>query len=32
VVLVDGAGVEVEHLGDHADLAARSGDRLADVL
>ena len=32
VVLVDGAGVEVEDVGDHADLAARAGDRLADVL
>ena len=31
VVLVDGAGVEVEDLRDHADLAARAGDRLADV-
>ena len=31
VVLVDGAGVEVEDLGDHADLAARARDRLADV-
>ena len=32
VVLVDRAGVEVEDLRDHADLAARAGDRLADVL
>ena len=32
VVLVDGAGVEVEDLRDHADLGARAGDRLADVL
>ena len=32
VVLVDRAGVEMEDLGDHADLAARAGDRLADVL
>ena len=32
VVLVDRAGVEVEDLGDHADLAARARDRLADVL
>ncbi len=32
VVLVDRAGVEVEDVGDHADLAARAGDRLADVL
>ena len=32
VLLVDGAGVEVEDVGDHADLAARAGDRLADVL
>ena len=31
-VLVDRAGVEVEHLRDHADLAARPRDRLADVL
>ncbi len=31
-VLVDRAGVEVEHLRDHADLAAGAGDRLADVL
>ena len=31
-VLVDRAGVEVEDLRDHADLAARAGDRLADVL
>ena len=31
VVLVDGAGVEVEDVGDHADLAARAADRLADV-
>ena len=31
VVLVDGAGVEVEDVGDHPDLAARAGDRLADV-
>ena len=31
VVLVDRAGVEVEDLRDHADLAARAGDRLADV-
>ena len=32
VVLVDGARVEVEDLRDHADLGARAGDRLADVL
>ena len=32
MVLVDGARVEVEDVGDHADLAARAGDRLADVL
>ncbi len=32
MVLVDGAGVEVEDLGDHADLGARAGDRLADVV
>ena len=32
VVLVDRAGVEVQHLRDHPDLAARAGDRLADVL
>ena len=32
VVLVDRARVEVEDLRDHADLAARAGDRLADVL
>ena len=32
VVLVDRAGVEVEDVGDHADLAAGAGDRLADVL
>ena len=31
VVLVDGARVVVEDLGDHADLAARARDRLADV-
>ena len=31
-VLVDCAGVEVEDLCDHPDLAARTGDRLADVL
>ena len=31
-VLVDGAGVEVEDLRDHPDLAARPRDRLADVL
>ena len=31
-MLVDRAGVEVEHLRDHPDLAARAGDRLADVL
>ena len=31
-VLVDGSGVEVEDLRHHADLAARSGDRLAHVL
>ena len=31
VVLVDRAGVEVEDLRDHPDLAARAGDRLADV-
>ena len=31
VVLVDGAGVEVEDLRDHAHLAARARDRLADV-
>ena len=31
-VLVDRAGVVVEDLGDHADLAARADDRLADVL
>src|SRR5262249_28615993 len=31
-VLVDGAGVEVEDLRDHPDLAAGAGDRLADVL
>ena len=31
VVLVDRARVEVEDLRDHADLAARAGDRLADV-
>ena len=31
VVLVDRAGVEVEDLGDHADLAAGARDRLADV-
>ena len=30
-MLVDRAGVEVEDLGDHADLAAGAGDRLADV-
>jgi hypothetical protein len=32
VVLVDGPCVEVEDLGDHPDLAAGAGDRLADVL
>ena len=32
VLLVDGAGVEVEDVGDHADLAAGASDRLADVL
>ena len=32
VVLVDRARVEVEDLGDHPDLAARAGDRLAHVL
>ena len=31
VALVDGAGVEVEDVGDHADLAAGAADRLADV-
>ena len=31
VVLVDGAGVEVEDVRDHADFAACAGDRLADV-
>src|SRR5579862_2418144 len=31
VVLVDGAGVEVQHLRDHPDLAPRAGDRFADV-
>ena len=31
VVLVDGAGVEVEDLRDHPDLGPRAGDRLADV-
>ncbi len=31
VVLVDGTGVEVEHLRDHADLAAGAGDRLAGI-
>src|SRR5262249_45113019 len=31
VVLVDRTRVEVEDLGDHADLAARTADRLADV-
>jgi hypothetical protein len=31
VVLVDRARVEVEHLRDHADLAARAADRLAGV-
>ena len=30
-MLVDGARVEVEDVGDHADLAAGVGDRLADV-
>ncbi len=30
-VLVDGAGVVVEDLGDHADLAPRAADRLADI-
>ena len=32
VALVDGAGVEVEDVGDHGDLGAGAGDRLADVL
>ena len=32
VALVDRAGVEVEDVGDHADLAARAADRLADVV
>ena len=32
VMLVDRACVEVEDLGDHPDLAARAGDRLAHVL
>ena len=32
VVLVDRARVEVEDVRDHADLAARARDRLADVL
>ena len=31
MVLVDRARVEMEHLGDHSDLGARAGDRLADV-
>ena len=31
-MLVDGAGVVVEHVGDHLHLAARAGDRLADVV
>ena len=31
VLLVDGARVEVEDVGDHPHLAARPGDRLADV-
>ncbi len=30
-VLVDRAGVEMEHLGDHADLTARPRDRLSHV-
>src|SRR5205807_1923929 len=32
VMLVDGARVEVEDLGDHPDLRARAADRFADVL
>ena len=32
VPLVDRAGVEVEDVGDHADLAAGAADRLADVV
>jgi hypothetical protein len=31
VVLVDGAGVEVEDVGHHRHLGPRAGDRLADV-